>query len=294
MKRTTARSGATILTRAVAVAAAAVTGTVMAVSLAAAGPAQATDISSPLAGMTGMGGMDMSTTAAPGPGAYGSSATAVHAELHDIPIGPLTVANWPSGPTHAVLTGSQHLLELGLLETNASGSYEDGWDSADASVARVKGSVASLLSIDLGLITSQCRADSTGVSGSSHLAGGTIKILGKGALTIPENPAPNTHLSIPGLLDVTLNKQVRNANGTLTVTAIDIEGTKTLQTLLLTMHPLFLKVSQSTCDAVTPPYDPPMVAGVGAIGSGVALAILGAGTGVMYVRRRRATASLGA
>jgi hypothetical protein len=225
-------------------------------------------------------------TTPPSPGQYSSKAQAVEANLHDLPIGPLTVANWPAGPAHAVLAGSQHVVEFGVLESNAAGSYTDGWDSADASVASVSGGVKGILSIDLDVVKAECRADGTGLTGSSSIAGGTISVLGHGALRIPVDPPKNTKLSIPGLLDVSLNKQVINADGSLTVTALEIRGTALLQTLLLSQHPIFLTVAQANCDEVVPVVEVPAVAGAGYVGAGAGLAGL-AGLALVTVRRRR-------
>lgn len=229
-------------------------------------------------------------TTPPAPGAYTSKAQAIEANLHDLPVGPLTVANWPAGPTHAVLAGSQHVVDFGILESNANGSYVDGWVSADTRIAGITGGINGLLSIDLGAITSECRSDASGQTGSSSVASGSISILGYGVLKLPLNAPPNTTVSIPGLLDVTLNRQVHNADGSLTVTAIDIHGTPLLSTLLLSMHPLYLTAGQTTCDQIVPELPVPAIAiagdGAGEVVAGGALAAL-AGAGVFLSRRRR-------
>lgn len=229
----------------------------------------------------------------PAPGAYTSQAQALEANLHDLPVGPLTVATWPAGPAHAVLVGSQHGLDLGVLETNAAGSYDDGWNTADAQVAHLSGGLQGILTLDLGAITAECRSDGDGQTGSASVAGGTIKVAGHGVLTIPLNPAPNTTLSIPGVLDIVLNKQVTHPDGSLSVTAIDIHGTKLLQTLLLTMHPLYLTVAQATCDQIVPPYQIPVAAGAGMIGAGIAVLGLGCGWVLLVRHRRRAPVAAG-
>lgn len=234
-------------------------------------------------------------TTPPAPGGSTSKAQVVEGNLHDIPVGPLTVATWPAGPTHAVLAGSQHVLDFGVLEANAAGSLEDGWISADAAVASISGGLSGVLTLDLGAITSECRSDLDGQTGSSSIAGGSISVLGYPALKIPVNPAPNTTLSIPGVLDVVLNKQVVNPDGSLTVTALDIHGSTLLQTLLLSMHPLYLTVAQSTCDEYVPPLAVPTVALAGE-DNGAALAGVGLGAGVvgagaLVLARRRTSAA---
>lgn len=223
-------------------------------------------------------------TTPPAPGGSASKSQVVEGNLHDLPVGPLTVAAWPTGPTHAVLAGSQHILDFGILEANADGDQEAGWLTADSSVASINGGIEGLLAIKLGAITSQCRTDASGQTGSASIAGGSISVLGYGAIKIPLDPAPNTHLSIPGILDIYLNKQVRHPDGSLTVTALDIHGSALLQTVLLTMHPLYLTVAQSTCDQFVAPLAVPAASGVGLVGGATLIAL---GGGALLVARRR-------
>lgn len=250
----------------------AMTGAVLALAVAVAGPAAAHN------------GDDHTTP--PEPGAYASKSQAVEGNLHDIPVGPLTVANWPSGPTHAVLTGSQHVVEIGALESNANGSYDEGWVSADSSIASVTGGINGILTIELDAISSECRSDASGQTASASIAGGRISVLGYGAIDIPLNPAPNTSIGIPGVLEITLNKQEVHADGAITVTAIDIHGSDLLQTLLLSQHPLYLTLGQSTCDQVVEDYAVPAASPVGMATAGVGVLAL-TGTALVVLRRRR-------
>ncbi len=72
------------------------------------------------------------------------------------------------------------------------------------------------------LINADCAADLTGVSGSTTLVGATV--LGE---TLTAEPEPNTELEveIPGVatVGVTLNRQVQNPDGSLSVTALVLE-----------------------------------------------------------------------
>lgn len=250
--------------------AAAVLGSAAVLAVAAAGPAAAHN------------GDDHTTP--PAPGGYGSKAQAVEANLHDIPVGPLTVARWPGGPLDAKLTGSQHYVEFGVLEAHANGSYTQGWASAEASVASVVGGIPNVLSVNLKEISSSCRSDASGITGGSIIKGGSITVLGK-SIAIPLNPAPNTSIGIPGLLEVILNEQVKNPDGSLTVTAIDIHPTQLVQSLSLSMHPIYLTLAQTNCDAVTPPLTVPMADTKVAAGIGGA-SLVGI-LGVFLLRRRR-------
>jgi len=225
-------------------------------------------------------------TTPPRPGAYTSQAQVVEGNLHDLPVGPLTVATWPIGPSHAVLTGSQHIVDFGVLESNAAGSYEDGWVTADAEVARVTGSIQGLISVELEAISAECRSDAGGQTGSASIAGGKIRIAGYGVIKIPINPAPNTYLGIPGLLDITLNKQVVHPDGSISVTALDIHGSQLLQGLLLTMHPLYLTIAQATCDQIVPPLEIPVASALGLVGPGFVVVVLATGA-FLVIRRRR-------
>lgn len=77
-----------------------------------------------------------------------------------------------------------------------------------------------------GVIKAECEDG----EGSAHIAG--LKLPGElQQEKVEVTPPPNTEIPVPGVLEVTLNKQVTNEDGSLTVTGVSIdllEGTQTI------------------------------------------------------------------
>ncbi|MEV0403361.1 choice-of-anchor P family protein [Actinoallomurus sp. NPDC050550] len=127
------------------------------------------------------------------------------------------------------------LIDVKVLHVTAKPAF------ARASVVDLEVAKAALTA---HLVTATCK----GGTGASNLADARI-----GDRRLAAYAAPNSALSIPvqglGTVGVTLNKQVRNLDGSLTVTAIEVRLTDA-QTI---------SVSSATCSAGTPgrPPTPP-------------------------------------
>jgi hypothetical protein len=99
------------------------------------------------------------------------------------------------------------------------------------------------------LITASCEADLSGVSGSTTLVGASI--LGT-ALDV--EPPPNTEVTIPlpalvtGGITVTLNRQVGNPDGSLSVTALAVEIDITVDEVFAASGTL--QIGPATCGVV--------------------------------------------
>ncbi|MQA07275.1 MAG: hypothetical protein GEU98_01765 [Pseudonocardiaceae bacterium] len=114
----------------------------------------------------------------------------------------------------------ENLLSTGVLNS----SVDEG--SASSSVADLKVSLAQILDNDmLGLTASLIKATCEEGEGSAALA--DAKIAGK---DLDVSPPPNTGVEVPGLGGVVLNKQEKNEDGSLSVTAlhIDLGGQQTI------------------------------------------------------------------
>jgi len=120
-------------------------------------------------------------------------------------------------------------LTAGLLTTSAQGALGPaGNASAESTVADLalgEELTAEQLTdpiIAAELISATCAADLTGVSGTTTLVGASV--LGE---TLAVEPEPNTEIEveIPGVatVGVTLNRQVQNPDGSLSVTALALE-----------------------------------------------------------------------
>ncbi|MEO3823229.1 hypothetical protein [Actinomadura sp. B10D3] len=132
-----------------------------------------------------------------------------------------SVAELPANP----------LLEARLLNAAAGSGY------ARASVADLK---AVKLGLSAHLVTAKCK-DGTGVSNlvKARLNGRTLKAAA--------TPNTTVHVNVPqvGNATVTLNRQVRAADGTLTVTAIEVSATIAGKTQTVS-------IASATCGKGTP------------------------------------------
>lgn len=113
------------------------------------------------------------------------------------------------------------LLSVGVLNASVDTS------SASASVADLKVGLSEIVDSDvLGISASVIEATCENGEGSAALA--DAKVAGQ---NLDVSPPANTEIGLPGLGGVTLNKQVTNDDGSLTVTAIsvDLGGLQTIE-----------------------------------------------------------------
>ncbi|WP_158884488.1 choice-of-anchor P family protein [Amycolatopsis anabasis] len=105
----------------------------------------------------------------------------------------------------------------GLFKLNALNA-QAGKGFAKASIKDVSLNPGVLIHVDKPLLTaSAITADCKDGKASSSLAKASI-----GGIKLDVAAAPNTTVGVPGLASVTLNKQTKNKNGSVTVTAIEV------------------------------------------------------------------------
>ncbi|HEV3401490.1 MAG TPA: choice-of-anchor P family protein, partial [Acidimicrobiales bacterium] len=132
------------------------------------------------------------------------------------------------------------VISVGLLEactrgagvaTNEEVAGHLGFSESSASVANVV-----LGTTNLGVVSSECRADGNGARGSSTIVGSS---------GLPTNPLPNTLPSLPaGLLSLVLNEQiVNNTPGTATITVNAVHAN---------ILGIDIIIGQSVCNAFGP------------------------------------------
>ncbi|MER7167425.1 choice-of-anchor P family protein [Micromonospora sp. NPDC000207] len=218
-----------------------------------------------------------------------------------------------SGNVNPPLTvlGTQTVITAGVLG-QAVRAFNDGTSAACAGVLGAGGSITigvggsctatpgaavNLVLGTNGLATitlvadalySSCTATSSpSATGSASLVNARIvsTVLGipTTLLSLPANPAPNTGLSIPGLLDLTLNGQTSSGTGQLTVTALNLTA--------LGGSLAGITVGSAGCgpNAIAPPI--PVIPLAGApIALGLSALAAGTGGGILLHRRRRAAA----
>lgn len=189
-------------------------------------------------------------------------------------VSPTPLSTYPPGGTTTVVG-----LNAGPFATNSTltsttaGDPTTGTSSASATVQQ--------LSLNLGVATGSvtgvnatCNATATGATGSGTIAGGSLTAPLLPTLTLAANAAPNTTVSIPGVLSVILNQQTTDANGVLTVNAVHIT--------LLGGTGGDVIIGHAQCGGAPPVQAVPMISPeVGAGAAGVA-----AVGGVVYFRRR--------
>ncbi|WBB53675.1 choice-of-anchor P family protein [Verrucosispora sp. WMMD573] len=210
-----------------------------------------------------------------------------------------------TNPPLAVL-GSQNVISAGVLGQYVR-AYNDGTSAACAGVLGSGGTITigpggactvtpgAQVTLALGTnglatialvadaIYSECTATSSpSATGTATLVNASIvsTLLGVPTtlLSLPANPAPNTGLSVPGLLNLTLNGQSSSGVGQLSVTALDLSA------LGGALASVVIGLSSCGVNAVAPPIPVVPLAGAPvALGLGA----LAAGTGGFLLSRRR-------
>ncbi len=204
--------------------------------------------------------------------AYGASASGL------ISHGPIGEATFPgTSPVTVANANITGLLATGVVTDTA------GPTSASSTVANPVGSLGKLVSLTADSVTSSCifNTDTGKVTGTATINNG--KVTGLLPITLASNPPPNTHVTVPGIATITLNRQFTALDGTLTVQAIHVALLGSAQTL---------SIGVSVCNAANlAPV--PILPGRSAqivLGAVVLLALVGLGYQVSTRRRRTAAA----
>lgn len=150
--------------------------------------------------------------------------------------------------------GLTEVVDLGTLEVGSTGSGVGGSEGEVSSLATVDDVEILGALIEAGQVTASCSADSSGAEGEVTLTGASAT--GLGALSV--SPSPNSALTVPGVGDLTLNKQTTGADGTLTVTAMSlillpVAGTGTIEIAEVTCGVETSTSSAPTTTTSTPP-----------------------------------------
>ncbi|MEU1588185.1 choice-of-anchor P family protein [Micromonospora sp. NPDC005710] len=213
-------------------------------------------------------------------------------------------------PPLAVL-GAQTVITAGVLGQSVR-AFNDGTSAACAGVLGTGGSITigaggsclvtpgagvtltlgtsglATISLVADAIYSSCTATSSpSATGTASLVNARIvsTVLGieTTLLSLPVNPAPNTGLSIPGLINLTLNGQSSSGVGQLTVTALNLTA------LGGALAGVTIGTSSCGANAVAPPI--PVIPLAGApLALGIGALVAGTTGGFSLYRRRRAAA----
>jgi len=151
-------------------------------------------------------------------GAFGVAADVSLAGVHvSVPAGPAVTLPAPGGSAttitgHAVGLGVGALASLGVLDVSTVGTPPGGSVHSTAEVQGLRvdavlGGDDSALHGQENAIKSQCTATGAGASASTDLL--HVVIAGQ---TVAANPAPNTHITVPGIADVVLNEQTQTGS----------------------------------------------------------------------------------
>ncbi len=228
-------------------------------------------------------------SAAPGDGsAFGVQVGVTLLGGAPITVGPLAQSSTAGPPTATVASVNvPGVLTTGVITSSASKNPNTGAVTSTASTANVAVPLLSGLgNVSASAIVATCNATQAGNTGSSTLTNATLGSLG--ALAV--NPAPNTviQINIAGIhvATLTLNEQIPNADGSLTVNAFHLHLLGGAIGALGTGNVI---ISSATCGPAALPI--PMASGAGLwIGLGL-LGAIAVPIGTVVVRRRRTGAA---
>jgi hypothetical protein len=169
------------------------------------------------------------TPASAAPGDGSAYAIKVNVTLSGAPVvnvGPLASAN-TAGPTSGSLASASvpNILTAGVLNAAANKDPNTGEVTASASTADLSLPLLQAIGpVSAKLIEAKCTATQSGETGSTTLTAATLGSLG----ALAANPAANTKISIGlpapigNIATLTLNEQINNPDGSLTVNAFHL------------------------------------------------------------------------
>lgn len=169
---------------------------------------------------------------------------AAYISAHMVNVGPIGSATYPSTQTSSSLGDTNHdLVVLGAMETRTGGDEATNTSWATSNIGRAGFDLFNfggnlpinkpgLFSIVADGVSASCTASPNGATGAGSLGG--VNVIVNGAkVRLPINMPANFKIPVPGLLNVTFNKQVKSSDGTLKVTALSIESTDLFEKLVL-------------------------------------------------------------
>jgi hypothetical protein len=192
-----------------------------------------------------------------------------------IHLSPVSPASYPGMPLNRLAhLNVGRLVTLDLVTDTAHAT------SASSTIVNASVNLGALATVHARVLTSSCKIDTnTGtVSGRSGIVDGAVTLLGSVPIILAANAAPNTTIRVPGVATITLNRQVTEPDGTLTVDALYVNLLRGTQTITL---------GTSRCDPASMAAVPVLPGRALPIGLG-ALGVLGlGGVGFVVARRRR-------
>lgn len=210
-----------------------------------------------------------------------------------VSVGPLAQSAVGSSPNSLASISVPGVLSTGVVNTTATGDPATGGFASSASVTNPSVSLLGAIGLTAGVVEATCTATQAGNTGAVDLTGLAANVLGI-PVVIPVTPAANTTISlnlagIP-IATLTLNEQIVNPDGGLTVNAIHLE---LLGGVLGSIGTGDIVISSATCGPAELPV--PLAHGAGLVlGIGI-VGVAGAGIlGVVTVRRRRAAGPIAA
>lgn len=204
--------------------------------------------------------------------------------------GPLAASSVGNSPNSLASATVGTLLTTGVTNTTATADANTGGFASFASVNDLAVNIANTLAVGADVVSATCTATQVGNTGSSVLTGLAASLAGLN-IVIPVNPAPNTVVSINVALvqiaTLTLNEQIANNDGGLTVNALHL---RLLGNALGSIAAGDVIVSSATCGPAVLPV--PLASGAGLV---VGLGLVGVTTaGIITVRRRRGVRAVAA
>jgi hypothetical protein len=208
--------------------------------------------------------------------AYGASVNALGLTAGPTPVS--TVAS-PNNSLASLTVGT--LLSTGTL-TTVVGIDPAGTETATATVQNANASFPAG-TFSATNIEATCTAQvGQPPAGSTTIGNGIITTPNQPPITVVNNPAPNTTVSLPGVATIVLNEQIVNGDGSLTVNGAHIT--------ILRQGGGDVILASATCGPASVPV--PMISAQGALAAG-GLAIIGF-AGVRRWRMTRRQGSLSA
>ena len=211
--------------------------------------------------------------------AFGASVT-VGGEEVIAPV-PLVTLGPDGAPKTATLVAvpANPLLRANALNASTSGDPASGTSTATGSAANVQvvPAAAGPSLVSASAVSATCQATPEGATGSATIVDGRIN----GTQALDVTPGANTVIQVPGVAKVTLNEQIQNPDGSLTVNALRVQ--------LIGGDAADIIVGSATCgpNSEAPPISAIPTAGLPIAGGLVALFVLG---GAVWLRRRSASA----
>ena len=185
--------------------------------------------------------------------AFGVSANVLNGTVN-VPQTP--TSTFPPGGTNSLLSLNLGALgQVGAVNATTSGSSADGTSSASGSVANVAllGLPPAVAAISADAVDATCSDTAPGApTGQTTLT--NLKLGGGNAVDL--HPAANTKLlNLTGIAVITLNEQITNADGSLTVNAVHIQLGSVNSSNVGTLGDVILGSATCGPNAVTAPVD---------------------------------------